>query len=254
MTIAFEASGSALYRAYAPSRRPRLSRRTALALGVAAAVHALIGYGVWNAKFRPHYEPVQAEAIDAELVKPRPAPPPPPPRPPPPKHEVRRAPPRPSVHLVSPAPTLRPRPTPTLAAFAPPPLPIAPAPPVPAPPAPPVLVAAPPPPTPKPPEPIHVITDPDWLRTPNGDDLARYYPDRAQRNGVEGKATINCAVNTGGSLVDCHVAAESPADQGFGGAAMKMAGAFRMRPETRDGVPVAGARISIPIRFRLPDA
>jgi len=254
MTIAFEPGGSALFRAYASPRRPRLSRRTVLALGIAAAVHAAIGYGVWNAKFRPHYVPAPAEAINAELV--RPVPPPPPPPPPPPEHKrvVRHAPPRPAVRRATPPPPrLRPRRPRAPVALAPPALPIAPAPPVVAPPAPPMVVAAPPPPAPKP-KPIHVVTNPDWLRTPNGDDLARYYPERAQRNGVEGKATINCAVNTGGNLVDCRVADESPAAQGFGRAALKMAGEFHMRPETRDGVPVAGARISIPIRFRLPDA
>ena len=253
MTIAFEPGGSALYRAYAPSRRPRLSRRVALALGIAAAVHVGIGFGVWNAKFRPHYdEPAAPDVVNAQLVRPPPSPPPPPP--PPPKQQLHRAPPRPAVRPVSPPPMLRPRPTPTLAEIAPPPLPVAPAPPAIEPPIPTVLAAAPPPPAPKPPEPIHIITNPDWLSTPNGGDFARFYPDRAQRNGVEGSATINCAVNTGGDLVDCRVARESPSDQGFGGAAMKMAGEFRMRPETRDGVAVAGARISIPIRFKLPDA
>ena len=99
----------------------------------------------------------------------------------------------------------------------------------------------------------HVITNPDWLRQPNGDDLARYYPDRAQRLGVPGQATIDCAVSDAGGLEDCRVATESPKDDGFGNAALKMAGDFRMRPMTRDGVPLAGGRIRIPIRFVMPD-
>jgi protein TonB len=117
------------------------------------------------------------------------------------------------------------------------------------------VVAAPEPtPAPKPPERTQVITNPDWLRQPNGDDLARYYPEQAQRQGVAGQATIDCAVSEAGSLVGCSVTAESPKASGFGGAALKMAGAFRMRPMTRDGAPVAGGRIRIPIRFVMPNA
>ena len=38
------------------------------------------------------------------------------------------------------------------------------------------------PPAPPPPEPPRpsVITQPDWLRKPTGEDIAKYYPDRAQ--------------------------------------------------------------------------
>jgi len=252
MSLAFDPGGPALWRTFAPARRPLISRRAAGALCLAAAVHAVIGFGVWEAKFRPHYEPADTHAIEADLVQPRPPPPPPPP--PPPKHEVHRTP-RPVPPRPAPSrPTLRPRPAPVLANIEPPPLPIAPAP-TPALPAPtptPVLQAPEPKPTPRPPE-QHVITNPDWLRQPNGDDLARYYPEQAQRHGIAGQATIDCGVSEAGALVGCSVTAESPKASGFGGAALKMAGAFRMRPMTRDGVPVAGGRIRIPIRFVMPD-
>lgn len=97
-----------------------------------------------------------------------------------------------------------------------------------------------------------MITNPDWQRRPSGEDLARYYPDRAMRMEVEGSATISCRVTARGTLEGCSVTAESPADMGFGDAAMRMSRLFKMRPQTKDGQPVDGGTVRIPIRFTLP--
>ncbi|MEK7427348.1 MAG: energy transducer TonB [Pseudomonadota bacterium] len=112
----------------------------------------------------------------------------------------------------------------------------------------------PPPPAPAPPEPPRaaVIQNPDWLRRPSGEDIARYYPDRALRMGVEGRATLSCTVTTSGGLEGCGVVGESPEDQDFGAAALRMSRLFKMRPMTRDGAPVSGGTVRIPIRFVLP--
>ena len=110
------------------------------------------------------------------------------------------------------------------------------------------------PPAPPPPEPPRpsVITQPDWVRRPSGEDLERYYPERAQRMNVEGRASLSCTVNARGTLEGCSVASEDPSDQGFGDAAMRMSKLFKMRPMTKDGAPVDGGRITVPIVFRLP--
>jgi protein TonB len=97
-----------------------------------------------------------------------------------------------------------------------------------------------------------VITNPDWLSKPDADSMAQYYPDRAQRLGVSGRAAITCTVTERGTLSECDVSSEEPAGQDFGTAALKMSRLFRMRPQTRDGQPVGGAKITVPIVFNLP--
>ena len=108
-----------------------------------------------------------------------------------------------------------------------------------------------PPAPPSPPRPS-IITQPDWVKKPSGEDVSRYYPDRAQRLEQGGRVTLNCTVRANGTVTNCAVQSENPSDMGFGEAAIKLSRLFKMRPQTRDGSPVEGASVKIPLTFQPP--
>lgn len=96
------------------------------------------------------------------------------------------------------------------------------------------------------------ITNPDWAVKPSGEDVARYYPERAQRLELEGRATVLCQVKVDGRLHACEVVEESPKDAGFGEATRLLAEhEFQMTPRLERGVPVAGS-VRIPLIYKLP--
>jgi protein TonB len=106
--------------------------------------------------------------------------------------------------------------------------------------APPVVASGPP-----------VVTNPTWTRKPNPDDFARYYPERAQRLEKEGYATIRCVVTVKGTVTNCQVLSEEPADFGFGEAAKKIGSLWKMKPQTVNGEPVE-AQYTTRVKFTLP--
>lgn len=99
-----------------------------------------------------------------------------------------------------------------------------------------------------------VLVQPDWLQRPGGEDLKRAYPEAATKAHADGRSTIRCTVSAEGSLTNCRVTAEEPAGLGFGEAALKLSPLFKMRPLSRDGTPVDGGTVNIPIRFVMPDS
>mgnify|MGYP000936597342 CR=1 FL=1 len=116
------------------------------------------------------------------------------------------------------------------------------------------MLQAAPGPAPPPPATPALVNEPDWVRRPTGDDLARVYPREAIEKELAGRATLFCTITAAGDLADCEITEESPAGVGFGEATLKLAQFFKMRPMSKDGRPVAGGKIRVPIRYVLPGA
>ena len=93
---------------------------------------------------------------------------------------------------------------------------------------------------------------PGFRRMPSSDDLAKVYPEKALRRRVAGEAVIECAITVQGEMADCALASESPMNYGFGLAALRLAPLFNVEPKMKNGVPVKGAAVTIPVRFGPP--
>lgn len=92
-------------------------------------------------------------------------------------------------------------------------------------------------------------TYPDWARRPTPQELMAVYPNGVIERGGAGKATMSCEVAANGALRDCKVVSEEPEGQGWGLAALALAPQFLMHPPTKDGKPVAGATVRIPVNW-----
>jgi len=99
------------------------------------------------------------------------------------------------------------------------------------------------------------LTEPRWIRTLSANGVELLFPESARADKIlTGVGQVNCAADTHGDLVDCQVAGENPSGKGFGSAALQAAQAMRMNIWTKNGDPVDGRRIVLPIRFTLQEA
>jgi TonB family protein len=98
--------------------------------------------------------------------------------------------------------------------------------------------------------PARSVTHAVWVLGPQ----AANYPDEADKQGVKsGRAVTECIVGADGRLTECKVADETPANLGFGPAAVEMASTMKMTLWGEDGLPTAGAAVRLPLQINQPE-
>jgi TonB family protein len=94
------------------------------------------------------------------------------------------------------------------------------------------------------------ITTPNWTRHLSPEAMVAIYPAAAIKAGVKtGLGVVACVVDLQGALTDCQARREDPTGLDFGAAAIEAAKAMAMNPWSKEGEPVDGLPIVLPIRF-----
>ena len=98
-----------------------------------------------------------------------------------------------------------------------------------------------------------MIRMPAWTALPAAADFQASFPQTA--NGVnEVRVALVCQAAPDGALAGCAVDREEPAGQGYGQGALALAPKFKVGPWSQDGLPTAGAKVRVPIRYQLTQA
>jgi hypothetical protein len=100
-----------------------------------------------------------------------------------------------------------------------------------------------------------LIGKPQWSGTPTAEDFTAAFPKAATAAGVlKARAVLNCIVTPSGGVTSCSIASEDPPGFGFGAATLSLADKFRLTNWTSEGLPTAGGRVTIPIRYEFQQA
>lgn len=97
------------------------------------------------------------------------------------------------------------------------------------------------------PDTTFVVPDPDSARG----HWASVWPQDAWRDGVAGHVVLSCDIDRYGLAERCAVAAETPADKGFGAAALQLRPTFKVTPARGAGGPVDSV-MTIAVDFKPP--
>lgn len=90
------------------------------------------------------------------------------------------------------------------------------------------------------------------LRGPSLAEVRREHPRAALAARQSGRAEMSCEIRLDQRLEDCRLLRETPPGMGFGEAALRASGYFRVRPPIRGGEPVAGQRGVFGVEFGPP--
>jgi hypothetical protein len=98
-----------------------------------------------------------------------------------------------------------------------------------------------------------VIGRPKWVQTPQINDLEAVMPPAARKAGIyKARTSLECQVIAGGAVDGCTVVSQDPPGLGYGDAALMLARFFKLAVWTDEGLPSVGGKVSIPLRFDLP--
>lgn len=97
-----------------------------------------------------------------------------------------------------------------------------------------------------------VKTQPEWIDKPTPQLLQKYYPKAALSGHISGGAKLKCLVLANGSAFNCSIVDEWPIGYGFGDAAIAVIDHIKLKPETYNGVSVAGGQVTVPFIFSSP--
>jgi protein TonB len=86
---------------------------------------------------------------------------------------------------------------------------------------------------------------------PSARRISDLYPNRALRDGVGGRAVLDCTVASALTL-NCSVASETPAGLGFGQAALSASNSYRANAQRSDGSSAVGQSTRIVVQFQAP--
>ena len=90
-----------------------------------------------------------------------------------------------------------------------------------------------------------------WRRSPDSIDFDRHYPRRALNEGVQGRVVVEGLIRRDGRLEACRIVVETPEEYGFGEATLRVAAKLRVKPVNRSGANIIGARLRIPLVWRV---
>jgi protein TonB len=100
-----------------------------------------------------------------------------------------------------------------------------------------------------------LISRPTWMTKFSPTAVASFFPSEAASKGMTtGRGVAECKVQPDGALASCRPVSAEPEGAGFSEAAARAASGMRMNPWTRDGGPVDGAVVLVPIRLTVDDS